>query len=148
MWLDNLKELKREKNISTKQLAERSNLPEKTVARVLSGRTSNPYMDTLDRLAIALGATLGDILAGTKAVVGDVNLSTLQESLNAVTVEKETITAERDMALAENTILKDKVTALASEIELLKMQIMYKDKIIATHEYYHKIITKDSKGES
>ena len=142
MWLDNLLEIKKEKNMSTKTLAERSNLPEKTVTRILSGRTINPYIDTLDRIATALGCTTSDILAGTKAVVGDSNLSTLQDNLNTITAEKETITAERDMLLADNVILKDKVTALTSEIELLKMQIMYKDKIIATHEYYNKLQNK------
>ena len=147
MWLDNLLEIKKEKSMSAKQIAERSNLPEKTVNRILSGRTINPYIDTLDRLATALGCSIGDILAGTSAVVGDSNLSTLQESLNAVIVEKEKITAERDMAIADNTILKDKVTTLTNENELLKTQIMYKDKIIATHEYYIKLNPKDSKGE-
>lgn len=142
MWLDNLLEIVKEKNISPKQLAERSNLPPKTITRVLSGRTANPYIDTLDRIATALDCSIGDILAGTKAVVGNDNLSILQESLDAVIAEKETITAERDMLLADNVILKDKVTALTSEIELLKMQIMYKDKIIATHEYYNKLQNK------
>ena len=141
MWHDNLLEIIKEKKMTAKQIADGGNMPEKTVTRVISGHTANPYIDTLDRFATALGCTLGDILAGTKAVVGDINLSTLQESLNAVTAEKEKISAERDLALAENTILKDKVSALSAEIELLRMQIMYKDKIIATHEYYNKLNT-------
>ena len=41
MWLDNLKDLKKEKGLSTKQLAELANLPERTVIRVLSGSTAN-----------------------------------------------------------------------------------------------------------
>ena len=143
MWLDNLKELKHEKNISAKQLAELSNLPEKTVTRILSGRTVNPYIDTLDRLATALGCTIGDILAGTKAVVGDSTLPTLQETINTVTAERDAIKAERDLLLADNAILQDKNKALAAEVDLLKMQIMYKDKIIATHEYYNKLKSND-----
>lgn len=139
MWLDNLKELKHEKNISTKQLAERANLPEQTVTRILSGRTVNPYIDTLDRLATALECTIGDILAGTKAVVGTVSLSDLQSNIDRLTAERDSILAERDLLLADNTILKDKNTALTAEVDLLKMQIMYKDKIIATHEYYIKL---------
>ena len=139
MWLDNLKELKREKNISTKQLAERSNLPEKTVARVLSGHTVNPYIDTLDRLATALGCTIGDILAGTKTVVGDTSLSDLQENIVTITTERDTIIAERDLLKAENTILKDKVSALAAETDLLKLQLKHKEEIIALHNYYNKL---------
>jgi DNA-binding Xre family transcriptional regulator len=132
MWLDNLKELKAEKNISTKVLAEKSNLPEKTVARILSGRTANPYIDTLDRLCTALGCTIGDILADTKLVVGEKNLATLQENIDAVT-------AERDLILAENAILKDKVTSQANEIELLKMKLLHKEELLALHNYYNKL---------
>ncbi len=132
MWLDNLKELKTEKNMSTKALAEKSNLPEKTVARILSGRTANPYIDTLDRLCVALDCTIGDILADTKLVVGEKNLATLQENIDSVT-------AERDLILAENAILKDKVASQANEIELLKMKLLHKEELLALHNYYNKL---------
>lgn len=143
MWLDNLKEIKKEKNMSTKLLAEGANLPEKTVVRILSGRTANPYIDTLDRLATALGCNISDILAGTKAVVGDASLSDLQENVETVTAEKETVEAEKDLVLAENAILKDKVTALTSEVELLKMQLRHKEELLALHNYYNKISQKE-----
>lgn len=136
MWLDNLKELKKEKNMTAKQLADAANLPEKTVVRILSGHTTNPYIDTLDRLATALGCSIGDILAGTRAVVGDASLSVLQENV-------ETITAAKDVALAENAILKDKVAALTSEVELLKMQLRHKEELLALHNYYNKIGQKE-----
>jgi transcriptional regulator with XRE-family HTH domain len=132
MWLDNLKELKKEKGLSTKQLAERSNLPEKTVTRILSGKTANPYIDTLDRLAVALGCNIGDILAGTKVVVGDENLAQLTAQLEATI-------AERDLVIAENTILKDKVSALSAENELLNMKLMHKEELLALHNYYNKL---------
>lgn len=140
MWLDNLKELKKEKNMSTKQLAERANLPEKTVIRILSGKTLNPYLDTLDRLAVGLECSIGDIIAGTNAVIGTANLSTLQEDITNVTKEKETIAAERDLVCAENNILKDKVTTLTAEIELLKMKLMHKEELLALHNYYNNLI--------
>lgn len=143
MWLDNLKELKKEKNISTKQLAELSNLPEKTVARVLSGHTVNPYIDTLDRLATALGCTIGDILAGTKTVVGDNSLSTLQEKVDALSAERDSVLAERDLVIAQNAILKDKITALTAELDLLKMQLMHKEELLALHNYYNKLTPKN-----
>jgi transcriptional regulator with XRE-family HTH domain len=139
MWRDNLIELKKEKHLSTKQLAELSNLPEKTVARVLSGQTANPYIDTLDRLATALGCTIGDILAGTKTVVGDTNMSTLQEQLNLLTTEHAKVVAERDLAVAEINVLTDKVSTLNAEISLLNMKIMHKDELLALHNYYNKI---------
>lgn len=147
MWHENLLAIIKESGLTNHQIAENGNLPYETVKRVVSGKTDNPYIETLDRFAIALKCTLGDILIGTKAVVGTKKLPELQETIDTLVLEKETVMAERDMVIAENTILKEKVNTLTNENELLKMQIMYKDKIIATHEYYNKIITKDSKGE-
>ena len=132
MWLDNIKELKKAKGMSAKQIAEATNLPERTVIRIFSGDTDNPYVDTLHRIVTVLGGSLDDILADTKVVVGDKNLALLQESIDA-------ITAERDLIVAENAILKDKVTTLTNENEMLKMQLMHKEEIIALHNYYNKI---------
>jgi transcriptional regulator with XRE-family HTH domain len=132
MWLDNIKELKKSLNLSSKQLAERSNLPEKTISRLLSGDTKNPYIDTLTRIANALGCTLNDILADSKAVVGTETLVELQENVEVVNTEK-------DLLLAENKILKDKVAVLTSELELTKMKLMHKEELLAVHNYYTKL---------
>lgn len=147
MWLDNLKEIKQEKKMSVKQIAELANLPEKTVNRVLSGKTANPYIDTLDRIATALGCSIGDILAGTKAVVGDVSLSTLQENINSVVLEKETVEAQRDLFLAENTALKaensnlnDQIKTINAKIEILEMKLAHKEELLAVHNLYNKLL--------
>lgn len=132
MWLDNLKELKKEKGMSAKQIAEKTKLPERTVCRIFSGDTDNPYVDTLHRIVTVLGGSLDDILADTKMVVGEKNLVTLQADV-------EVITAERDLIIAENSILKDKVAALTAENDMLKKEIKHKDEIIAIHNYYNKL---------
>ncbi len=132
MWLDNLKELKKSLNLTAKQIAERSNLPEKTISRLLSGDTRNPYIDTLSRIAGALGCTLNDILADSKVVVGTENLAVLQENID-------TIKAERDLLIADNTILKEKTETLTKELELTKNELMYTKKLLAVHEYYTKL---------
>ena len=134
MWLDNIKELKKAKGMTVKQIAEKTNLPERTVNRIFSGDTDNPYVDTLHRIVTVLGGSLDDILADTKVVVGDKNLATLQESVDVVT-------AERDLLKAENAILKDNVATLTAEINMLKMQLMHKEEIIALHNYYNKLNT-------
>ena len=66
MWLENLKTLKKEKGLSIKQIADKTNLPERTVNRILSGETDNPYVDTLHRIVTVLGGSLDDILAEFK----------------------------------------------------------------------------------
>lgn len=140
MWLDNLKELKKEKNLTTKRLAELANLPEKTVIRILSGQTANPYLDTLDRLALALDSTIGDILAGTKAVVGDTSLTEMQAQIDELTAKNEELTAQLELVTKDNAIQIEKVTVLTKELELTNLKLMYTEKLLATHEHYLKAV--------
>ena len=132
MWLDRLKELKKEKNVSTKWIAEATNLPERTVNRIFSGDTPNPYADTLHRIVSVLGGSLDSILADSKMVVGDSNLSTLQ-------TEVDRLTGEMAILNAENAVLKDKVSSLTAENDLLRLKLEHKDEIIALHNYYNKM---------
>jgi transcriptional regulator with XRE-family HTH domain len=136
MWLDNLKELKKEKGMSTKQIADKTNLPERTVNRIFSGDTDNPYVDTLHRIVTVLGGSLDDILADTKVVVATESLVEVKE--NATVIE-----AERDLITAENAILKDKVATLTAENDMLKMQLKHKEELLALHNYYNKLKLSD-----
>jgi hypothetical protein len=65
-------------------------------------------------------------------VVGEKNLATLQENVD-------TVTAEKDMLIADNKILNEKVATLTAENNLLKMQLMYTEKLLAVHDFYNKI---------
>jgi transcriptional regulator with XRE-family HTH domain len=130
MWLDNLKELKKAKGMSTKQIAEKTNLPERTVARIFSGDTDNPYVDTLVRIVGVLGGSLDDILADTKSVVGNKDLATLQG-------EVDRLSGEIALIQAENAVLNTKVTTLAAENDLLRLKLEHKEEIIALHNYYN-----------
>lgn len=132
MWLDNLKELKKSKGMTSKQLAEVTKIPESTIKRIFSGETEDPYISTIHRIVIALGGSLDHILADTNAV-----LST--ESLVEVKENADVIEAERDLIIAENAILKGKVDTLTAENEMLKMELKHKDEIIAIHNYYNKL---------
>jgi transcriptional regulator with XRE-family HTH domain len=131
MWLDTLKELKKAKGLSSKQIAEMTNLPERTVARVFSGDTPNPYADTLYRIVSVLGGSLDDILADSKAVVGSKTLAAVQNELDQAT-------AELMLIKAENTVLNDKAKALETENELLKLKLAHKEELLALHNYYIK----------
>lgn len=139
MWLDKLKELKKETGMSVKQIAEATNLPERTVTRVFSGDTDNPYVDTLHRIVSVLGGSLDSILTDTKVVVGDESLITLQTEIDR-------LNCENSHLVAENIMLKDNAATLTAEIDALKMSlnhkeeiIAHKDEIIALHNYYNKI---------
>ena len=136
MWLDNLKELKKETGMSSKQIAEMTNLPERTVIRIFSGDTDNPYVDTIRRIVTALGGSLDSIFADTRVVIGDANLSALQSDI-------EYLNSELSQLNIENGVLKDKVINLTAELDLLRLKLEHKEeiienqkRIIAVHDYY------------
>lgn len=145
MWLDNLKELRKSTGMSYKWIAEQTNLPERTVSRIFSGDTANPYVDTIHRIVSVLGGSLDSILADSKAVVGDANLSTLQEDVDNLNGEIERLNGEVNrlegeltLLSAENSILRDKVSTLTAENDLLRIRLEHKEEIISLHNYYSK----------
>ena len=133
MWLDNLKELKTKSRMSSKQIAEMTNLPERTVARIFSGDTDNPYVDTLRRIVTVLGGSLDDLFAECKTIVGGKDLLALQSDVDKLTVENSILNAE-------NAVLKDKLAAINAELDLLRLQLEHKDEIIRLHNYYNSLI--------
>lgn len=134
MWLDNLKELKAKTGMSSKQIAEKTNLPERTVSRIFSGDTDNPYVDTLRRIVAVLGGSLDDIFAESKTVVAGQDLVALQTDV-------ERLTAENDLLSIENSVLKDKVSSLTAESDLLRLKLEHKEEIIALHNYYKTLMS-------
>lgn len=138
MWLTNLQELRKEKGISIKHIAEEANLPERTVARIFSGDTPNPYVDTLYHIVAVLGGSLDDVLADSKTVVGSKNLAILQSDVDML---KE----ENNILKAENAMLKDKVGNLAAENDILRMKLEHKEEIISLHNYYKSLLNGSPK---
>ena len=135
MWLDNLKELKNAKGMTSKKIAEATNLPERTVVRIFSGDTPNPYVDTLYRIVSVLDGSLDDVLADSKTVVGSRNLVSLQDDVDR-------LTAENGILTAENAMLKDKVGNLTAENDLLRLKLEHKEEIISLHNYYNSLMSK------
>ena len=129
MHLERLKEWKREKNVTTKQIAEGTNLPDKTISRIYSGKTPNPSIDTMRRIANYFGKSLDDLFAEVPFVIGSKDLRTLQEELDA--------------AKLENVALQAKVTELTTEIALLKERLEHKEEIISLLEHYNKLISNN-----
>lgn len=146
MWLDNLKDLKTASGMTVKQIAERANLPERSVARIFSGDTDNPYVDTLHRIVTVLDGSLDCILADTKAVVGRADLVALQAEVERLNEERERLNCDVEklkgelaLAVTETSVLNNKVSALTSENELLRLKLEHKEEIIAIHNYYIKM---------
>lgn len=142
MWLDNLKELRKRTGMSAKQIADKTNLPERTVNRIFSGDTDNPYVDTLHRIVTVLGGSLDDILADTKVVVATESLVKVKETLEEVKDSANIMEAERDLIKIENERLKVENANMATELQLLKLELQHKDELLAVHNFYNKLIQK------
>lgn len=61
MWLDKLKEMKSERGLTTKEIAEKSGIPEPTLEKLFSGATKDPKLATMQQLVHFLGFTLDDL---------------------------------------------------------------------------------------
>lgn len=64
-YLDRLKALKQERDLTNAEIARLSNIPLATITRIFNGTTPNPTFETFAQIAIALGASLDEI-AGLK----------------------------------------------------------------------------------
>lgn len=132
MWLDNLKELKKDKGVTTKHLSDITKIPESTLKHIFAGDTDDPYVSTIHRIVVALGGSLDNILADTNAILAPQRIVEIKETAGVVE-------AERDLILAENAILKDKVATLTAELDMVKMQLRHKEELLAVHNYYNKL---------
>lgn len=130
MWLDKLKELKATKGMTAKQIADKTKLPERTVVRLFSGETDNPYVDTLHRIVTALGGSLDDILADTKVVVATETLAEVKESADVITAERDRIAEENTRLKEQIADLKWQVASLTTERGLLELQLKHKDELL------------------
>ena len=118
MWLDNLKELKKAKGLTTKQIADRTQIPESTLKHIFAGDTPNPYVDTLRHIALALDSSLDEIFAETRVVVASETRAVIE---------------------AELEMLRAKTAAQEAEILFLKEKLQHKEELLALHNHYEKL---------
>ena len=132
MLHERLAEFKALSGKSTRQISAETRIPESTLKRILSGDTPDPYVSTVGKIAKCLGVSMDVLLADTNAVISSQGLAEANK-------EAEKAKAERDMAIAENAILKAQATALSAEVELLKMKLAHKEELLAVHNFYNKL---------
>lgn len=138
-WLINLIELKNKTGMSSKQIADKENLSEKSVSRVFSGEAKNPGVDLVRRIIHALGGTWGEIFAESGAVIGGQDLATLQAEVNRLTEENGILTSSLNIANIDLSMLREKVAALESENKILSLRLEYEEKLVAVHTFYNKL---------
>jgi transcriptional regulator with XRE-family HTH domain len=132
MWLDNLKEMRKKTGLTAKQIAERTNLPERTVSRIFSGDTDAPRVDTLRRIVAILGGSLDELFAESGSFVANADLIALQGEHEAL---KNEVTNLQDQLSA----LKEENANLTAENKFLLLKLEHKEEIISLHNYYNKL---------
>lgn len=114
MWLENLKALKKTRGLSCAQIAVKANMPERTVSRIFSGDTPAPKIDNICDIICALDGSLDeifDMFKGTKAVIGDKDMASL---------ETELMQAKSELSTA-NTTIEQLQKELAHKIEIIDL---------------------------
>ena len=142
-WVENLKEVRKQRGVTNKWIAERSGVPEKSIDRIFQGKTESPKVDTLRPICTALDVSLDEILADTSTFIGSKTTATLQGEVDNLASELERVNAEYNILTAEIAMLKDKNAALTSEINILQLKLEHKEELLVLHNYYIKMKSND-----
>ena len=66
MWLKNFNQMRQESGMSLDDLSEKSGVPKGTLAKITSGITKAPSLETMRSLVYAMGYTVDDLDRGIK----------------------------------------------------------------------------------
>ena len=61
MWLDRLKEMKKNSGMTTSEISQQSGIPEPTLEKLFAGATKEPKLETMKQLVHFLGYSLDDL---------------------------------------------------------------------------------------
>ena len=139
MWLDRIRERRKELNYTIKYISQEAKQPERTVSRIFAGETLSPSVDTLYGIATVLGLSLDELLADTNSVVGSKHYIDLIQENTEFANEIERLNSELALINAEAAVLKDKVGVLTAENDILRLKLEHKEEIISIHNYYIKM---------
>lgn len=81
-YVEKLKTIKEDKDLTNAEIAKLSNIPLATITRVFNGQTPNPTFETISRIAFALGTSL-DELSGLKQPDEPPIASPIESTLNS-----------------------------------------------------------------
>lgn len=82
--VEKLRQLKEKSGMTNQQIAEKSNLPESTVARIFSGKTPNPTIVTAVSMARAMGGTAADFMGEVETEAQDAGTAPAESSRDVV----------------------------------------------------------------
>ena len=134
MFRDRILEEKKRLNLSTRTMSDTSHLhlPEETIGRVLSGKTSDPGVGTVLDIAETVGLKPYEVFM-------DATLAAEFKTFLELKSRSEETEAERIRIIAENENLKSTNAGLVDRIRVLEMKLEHKEELLALHNYYNKI---------
>lgn len=96
MWLDRFNDLRRSSGMSLDELSEKSGVPKGTLAKITSGITKSPALETMRSLVYAMGYTLNDLeeLKNTPTSSADDAGVLTQEELSRISAAMEQLNEE------------------------------------------------------
>ena len=138
MWKENLIALKEESGYTIKQIADGVHISESTVNRVFS-KAKEDYkrghsMDVIVAIIRFLGGSVGKVFEDTGAIIGGRNYMEMEAKIISLKEENEALKSSLNTANLSVATYQGEVIDLTKEIEFLKLQIAYKDEIIALHK--------------
>lgn len=120
MWRDRILAAQKEKGVSIRFMAEYARMSEKTVTRILNGKTQTPYVGNVIELGASVGLSPQEIFSETGVVVGNQGLAALQ--------------AELDKFRADNARLVAREKELTAENDMLRLKLEHKEEILKHKE--------------
>ena len=105
--IEELRQLKKQSHMTNQQIAEKSNLPESTVARIFSGKTPNPTVATVVAMMRAMGGSPEDVMGG-KATSDADHLKSAGESEDKSSAFNRSGPSTQDPKPSEYTDFRDK----------------------------------------
>ena len=146
MFRERILEEKKRLNLSVKTMAYKSRLQlsEETVNRIITGKTSDPGVNTLLDVADTVDLKPYELFM-------DSTLAAEFKAFLALKSKSDETEADRIRIIAENESLKATNAGLVDKIRVLEMQLAHKEEIIALQsshkqdveaicKYYHKLI--------
>mgnify|MGYP001081034828 CR=1 FL=1 len=133
--IEKLRQLKKKSHMTNQQIAEKSNIPESTVARIFSGKTPNPTIATVISMTRAMGGSVADLLiTGTEDELSEISEAEMQDCGKEVAVDKSPAISEfgSDVQVprqAESPAACDKI--YEEIIELYRIEMKKKDVCIS-----------------
>ncbi len=112
VFLERLRILKDKSGMTTKQIAEKCDIPESTVARIFSGKTPNPTIISVMAITKAMGGTAADIFddnaqVNTQLKVPQVVLSDMeQKNLEIVNLYKGIINSKDETIQSKDKTIR------------------------------------------